>query len=1298
MMYHSYSPVHVALAEPVFAQRYFYDAKKAADTRLASKQGEDLDRDIVTQLSEYIHTHNQIAKEFRTAREMLLESEGRTMALYDRIVLTPQMRLVVENGADRRRENLPTADEVAVFIPDEYSNPSFRDIVLYERDNQRSLDDISSASPGYWPLAYPLMMPDGRPFFRWGMRLHGRRTNDHITARAFYRYHLFPRARRQCNPFAYGRLFQQLLVDQWAAVDQKELEFYFFNQKKIRADTYKGLDDAINRGDLDPSDIGRRTVLPSQYIGGPRFYNKCYMNSMAIVRKYGRPSLFLTFTANPNWVEVQRELLPGQTANNRPDLVARVFSMKKRELLREITRDHIFGQCIGNVWTIEYQKRGLPHMHMLIFLSAGDRDRLLDPSWIDQFIHAELPTPEQDPDGLLRTAVHLYMLHGPCGADNQNAPCMQEMHSGQPKKCSKRYPRAFTEHTTVGEDGYPIYRRRPGRTFTTKKAGRDFTFDNRYVVPYNAYLLRKYDSHINLEICASVKSVKYIHKYIYKGSDLATAEVSVKAYRPGIPRSVDRFDEVSQRLHGRYIAPPEAAWRLLEYAVHDETPTVQPLALHLPGLQQVYYGDTHESVCEALDKSATTLTAWFDYNKDHEDGRHLLYQDFPGAYRYISKTRTWQPRQREVVIGRMYSAPSNAGERFYLRTLLTVIRGATSFRNLRTVDGTVYPTFKDACVTLGLVQDDREHELCLSEAIRWQTGRQSRHLFATLLLFGTVANAVKLWEKFRDGLCDDLPRRLDRTGEVSIIPADFEAPHYDYGLFLLSRYLGYQNKTLADFGLPPFALPWDRSGGNSLLAEQYAYEREEQALESEEAINQFNPDQARCFQRIVARIDEAPEGAHFFLQGPAGTGKTFLYRAIAAYFRAQGKVVLCVASSGIAAQLLPGGRTAHSCFKIPIQIHSESACNFTKQSQLGKMMREVGLIIWDEVPMQHKHCFEAVDRHLRDIRDCDKLFGGIPVLLGGDFAQILPVVKRGDQARIVLACLRKSALWKGLEVLTLRENMRIRGQDALNKSFLEWIAKIPYDVALQGVIPLHPDITDVASLDDLYTRVYPAELLETANRDQTVFRSRAVLSTVNETVATINNTVLDMLPGPVSECVAADSLENDTGDDQDLLPAPEVLQSVEISSLPPAVLRLKLGAPVILLRNLQPKEGLCNGTRLVVTRIGRSIIEGRILGGSFDGQMRLLPRIDMCSNEDDFAYIIKRRQFPVRLCFAMTINKSQGQSFEVLGVDLRSSAFTHGQLYVAMSRVTDIRQLTICTSEDRRGITQNIVFPEVLLA
>ena len=146
---------------------------------------------------------------------------------------------------------------------------------------------------------------------------------------------------------------------------------------------YSGVADAITHDDADAAALGRRIVLPSSFLGGLQFIGQCYQDSMAIVRKLGRLSLFIMFTVNPRWPEIQRELREGETGLNRPDLVVRVFHIKVRELLQDLRRRQIFGRFLGCVWTIKYQKQGLPHLHLLLFLHPDDRERYLDPANVD---------------------------------------------------------------------------------------------------------------------------------------------------------------------------------------------------------------------------------------------------------------------------------------------------------------------------------------------------------------------------------------------------------------------------------------------------------------------------------------------------------------------------------------------------------------------------------------------------------------------------------------------------------------------------------------------------------------------------------------------------------------------------------------------------------------------------------------------------------------------------------------------------------------------------------------------------
>ena len=169
----------------------------------------------------------------------------------------------------------------------------------------------------------------------------------------------------------------------------------------------------------------------------------------------------------------------------------------------------IFGKVVGYIYVIEFQKRGLPHAHILLILAASDK--LSTTEDFDNVVSAELPDMNTHP--LAFQTVKTMMMHGACGTANPNARCMEN------GVCTKRYPRSFQSSTADTGDGYPVYRRRDdGRTVNVNGV----TLDNRWVVPHNLYLATKYNAHINVEICSSVLAVKYLYKYVYKGHDRAT--------------------------------------------------------------------------------------------------------------------------------------------------------------------------------------------------------------------------------------------------------------------------------------------------------------------------------------------------------------------------------------------------------------------------------------------------------------------------------------------------------------------------------------------------------------------------------------------------------------------------------------------------------------------------------------------------------------------------------------------------------------------------------------------------------
>ena len=284
-----------------------------------------------------------------------------------------------------------------------------------------------------------------------------------------------------------GNLFQQYVVDAWALVEQNTLNWVRHHQKELRADVYSGLRDAVlgdRENNLNLAEHGQRIILPSSFSGGECHMTQLFQDAMAISRAFSKPDIFVTMTANPNWPEIQSQLLwevpPGaganhqrrqQHASDRPDIVARVFELKKDAYLKDI-QNGLFGRVVRIVYTTEFQKCGLSHMHALIFLHPDDK--ILDANQVDNIVSAQLPDPNTDP--LLFETITNCMLHGPCETVKPKAPCMVD------RKCGKHYPKEFNENTIYGENGYPQYAR-PNNGRTVRKNNHDY--DNRHVIPYH---------------------------------------------------------------------------------------------------------------------------------------------------------------------------------------------------------------------------------------------------------------------------------------------------------------------------------------------------------------------------------------------------------------------------------------------------------------------------------------------------------------------------------------------------------------------------------------------------------------------------------------------------------------------------------------------------------------------------------------------------------------------------------------------------------------------------------------------
>lgn len=370
------------------------------------------------------------------------------------------------------------------------------------------------------------------------------------------------------------------------------------------------------------------------------------------------------------------------------------------------------------------------------------------------------------------------------------------------------------------------------------------------------------------------------------------------------------------------------------------------------------------------------------------------------------------------MIGRIPVINFNArqSELFFLRVLLYHKAGATGYVDLRTVDGEVQPTFQEACKKMGLLADECEVDQVMEEAALVKFGAQLRALLATILVFIRPANPLHFWEQHKHSLCEDLMHHdgvAQPTEEIVTKVLQDIQEHLERCSF-----------SLTDFHLPIPDATILRNHGSKEVCEETSYDVGALQHFLQENLPKLNADQAQVFHAVMHSVDNS-SGHVIGLDAPSGTGKTFLLSTLLAAVRSNRKVALATATSGIAATLLPNGRTLHSRCKVPLNIQDDSTCSITKQDSTAELIRQCHLVVIDEVTMANRRVYEAVDRTFRDIREDDTPFGGITMVLAGDWRQILPVVHRGGRPEIVDACLKSSALWQYVQVMKLSQNMRV---------------------------------------------------------------------------------------------------------------------------------------------------------------------------------------------------------------------------------------------------------------------------------
>ena len=659
---------------------------------------------LLKELQDLLHNNNDKIKEIKYALERNNEPNFK-------LVIKENYRPTDEHA---RRFNKPTTNEVAILMIGDSTNK--RDIIINKRDS--TIQRINETHPSYDCLQYPLIFWKGQS----GYGINLKQSNGKkMSCMNYYAYLIMVRENDYNVILHFRELYHQYATDIYAKIEGERLAFIRFNQEQLRTDNYDNVKDAMNN-DGEAHNLGQIVILPSSYTGSPRYMRERQQDAMAYVRRFGKPDLFITFTCNPEWKEIKENIFNNQKVIHRHDITARVFRQYVLKLVDLMKNANIFGKQICYMYTIEWQKRGLPHAHLLSWLQES-----IKPTQVDSIISAEIPNIE---DEQLYNTVKNNMIHGPCGYLNIKSPCMSN------GKCSKNFPKNFIEETQTDRDGYPLYRRRQpnngGKIVTKMLHGKEIQIDNRWVVPYCPLLSKIFNAHINVEMCNSVKSIKYICKYIHKGSDMAIVELE----------ETDKCDEIKRYQMARYISSNEAIWRILDFQIHQRHPAIIQLVIHLENGQRIYF--TESNVRERINiPPKTMLTSFFDLCGIDNFAKTLLYQDIPQYYTWQVGNRTWKRRLqgdrisegifKSSTIGRIYTVHPKNLECFYLRLLLTTVKGPVSFEDIRTVNGVICNTYKKTCAMLDLLEYDEHWDNTLKEASISRSPRKIRELFAMMI-------------------------------------------------------------------------------------------------------------------------------------------------------------------------------------------------------------------------------------------------------------------------------------------------------------------------------------------------------------------------------------------------------------------------------------------------------------------------------------------------------------------------------------------------------------------------------------
>jgi hypothetical protein len=1175
----------------------------------------------------------------------------------------------------------------------------------------------------------------------------------------YYAYRLHPRRgldRTDNCMFMTNRLFQEYACVAFWRVETSRLNIHRMNQEGMRAARQAELRlfaAAVANGTPTP-DIGRISYIPESFVGGPKDMYACYQDAMAAVLRHGAPSLFITFTANPKWPDVV-ESIRDQASNERPDIIARVFKIKLNALLEDLKTK--LGEQLCRIYVVEFQKRGLPHAHIVVILKEGDRP--MSPADIDSLSSAELPplpaddddSPEAEAQRRLRKLVLEHMVHNDCsGPDGRRCPCWDDVK----KRCGGNFPFEFAPTSSMGDERRKaVYRRRRGAAWTANVNSRQIT--NQWIVPYCAAFLLAYECHINVEVVTQAYAIKYLFKYVFKGHDNASSAVHA---------TKRDLDQIGNYQDHRYLGAAEAFWRLFKFSIHDSTETVYRMVVDIKEERRQRYVEGNEVDAADREMQPRHLEAYVAFcgscerDDDPDDAwRTLTLSGFPEKYSFDKGVWSRRTDQRRA-LGRMYAIHPSKGDAFYLRLLLCSIVGSDVRELARRWTGDEHDvrllrgdsgTFQQACYERGLLFHDGEWNHALTEATNTASSEQLRGLFLHILCFCQPSSPTELFESHWKSMGDDLFRYLE-----DIRPSLVN--DHNLRILVLHELRISLDPHTSDveaiaLGKLPQLSPGEQQFIESLtptyettLPHIYNYIASEQSDAYEAMYEMCSSIEAqKSLLDLVQDLQRRNQQYLIFVDAPGGCGKTFVFNCLLAWYRSQELYVLAVATTGIAALQLAGGKTVHTGLKVPLDTtgtrQGKFPLNIDRNTKLGEfVLHKISLLLWDEAAMADKDLLESVDFTFRELRNDDRPFGGVCVLLGGDFRQCLPVVPGATREEQVAHSILTSPVFRQFAKERLHTNIRVQNclkedptQAAILHAWADTLIGIgendfaivnpevpftshrPTNVRRKGIqtmADVHGMIKDVFGSLATISQIEPSELM-----CEPMVQS-AILCPLNVSAEFINKCCLEQWERPLTTKFSIDEYTSDKGPTDALVVTVEHLNAQTPNGSPPHRLDLKIGMPLILLRNMA--NGLMNGTRMILQETKPYVLRCMVVNGPQAGQIVYLPRFLFKHEGADQPLKWQRRQFPVRPCWAMTINKSQGQTLIHVAICLvqivpnghtedgavssvavgPAEVFGHGQFYVGLSRSGNPTKVCIYTTMDQldKDTIINVVYPEAL--